>query len=458
MAAFDPTSGAAVPAPGAFQFQQLPDGRIRPAQAPPASDIYGDVSAAGMKESLGGVGSDLKTFFAHLFGGGEQSQGYDAISGAAPAATSQGALPGNNQPAAAQGGSQGNQSAAAPALAGGQAPPASPTSSAPEMVEQELDRAKSGAKANPDQAKQMAEVLEGTGVDPAAAYDELFEQLGGVEKPETELTKEEKGLFIMSFGLRMMAASETMSAGGAFGAAGVPTVGEMRGLKQQRQQTARDVTQQRRTTALELLRERMRQQEGALDRAARPETYDSAEGLRTYNPATGEWELERGPESGQPIRAGVTPGGHARDSVFMQKYRVLIESGVPEQQAGIIAGANARSVQEQFAVLQQIVVKDPKVKIRGRKAEDWPPEELNKILMEMAGAMFMTPDGGAQGAQGAQGGGALQPQPAPQQPQPAPQQQGGLPPAEQLSPGTVVGGYEFKGGDPQDPRSWQKAQ
>lgn len=364
MAAFDPISGGPAPIPGSYPFQQIPGGGIRPAQAPPASEIYGGVT--------------LKTLWDSLFGGGDQ-----------PAATSTGALPSNNQPAVAQGGSPGNQSAAAPALAGGSAPPASPplmaagnnapfwaggtdvqgpyaglgpkqgpqaqgpqtAQTGPEMIEQEVERSQAGAKANPEQAKQMAETLEGTGVDVLKAYDEIFEQLGGVEKPKTDLTKEEKGLFIMSFGLRMMAASETMSAGGAFGAAGVPTVQEMRGLQEQRQATARDVTNQRRETALDILRERMRQQEGVLDRAARPQTFESASGLRTYDPNTGQWNLARDPETGQPIKG--SPTGADRPFAFERKYQMLRDAGYTHEESTALAVAGAEDASSLYVIFSK---------------------------------------------------------------------------------------------------------
>ncbi|KPK66551.1 MAG: hypothetical protein AMS21_01975 [Gemmatimonas sp. SG8_38_2] len=445
-----------MPAFEPYKFQQLPDGRIRPAQAPPASEIYG-----------GKPKFDLPGMFANLFGGGDKEQtnaGFDAVSGAAPIAqpaTSAGALPSNNQPAASQGGLPGNQPAAAPALAGAQQPPATPSPAAaqqsgPEMVKQEIDRAKQGAKAAPEKAKQMADALEGTGVDLVEAYNELFDQLGGVEKPETELTKEEKGLFIMSFGLRMMAASETMSAGGAFGAAGVPTVQEMQGLKQGREATAREMTENRRQRALDILSERVRQREGALDRAAKPPaTYDSASGLRTWNAETGQWDQSLDPETGQPIQPGLTPGGHAKDSVFQQKYQVLIESGVEPRIAGMIAASNARSVEDQYAQLQVIYAKDPKLKVRGRKVEDWQATEqgrmeFDRILREMAGAMY-----GGQGAGQQQGGLNPQQQGGPPQGMP-PGTQGIAPQAGAPPVGTVEDGYVFKGGDPSDPRNWQR--
>ena len=459
-----------MPAFEPFKFQQLPDGRIRPAQAPPASEIYGS------KPKF-----DLPGMFANLFGGGDQQQ----------VATSQGALPSNNQPAVAQGGSPGNQSAAAPALAGAQQPPASPLfmpqedkpfwmggtdvagpygglgpagqpqqaakpppkpQAGPEMVKQEVDRAKQGAKAAPEKAKQMADALEGTGVDLVEAYNDLFDQLGGVEKPETELTKEEKGLFIMSFGLRMMAASETMSAGGAFGAAGVPTVQEMQGLKQGREATAREVTENRRQRALDVLSERVRQREGALDRAAKPPaTYDSATGLRTWNPQTGQWEQSLAPETDQPIQPGVTPGGHLRPSVFQQKLEALTRAGVPYAIAVDQAANNAPSLAEARLRLQEIYTRDRNLPLPdGTKWKNATEQQRREALDSMAQWMY----GPAPNQPGVPGGGgqAAPPPGAAQQPapQPAPQPGGGAVTVtskaerDALPPGTVYVGPDGK--------------
>jgi len=452
-----------------MQFERIPGGGIRPKQVP-ASDIYGPPKF------------DLPQMFANLFGGDKQSTAadFDAVSGAAPPAqngsglekmnprtgnwnpaTSAGALPSNSPPAAAQGGLPGDQPAAAPALAGAQQPPASPASggagSGPEMIKQEVDRAKQGAKAAPEKAKRMADALEGTGVDLTEAYNEIFDQLGGVEKPDTELSKEEKGLFIMSFGLRMMAASETMSAGGAFGAAGVPTVQEMRGLKESRRATAQEQTEQRRKRALDILSERVRQREGALDRAANPQTYDSASGLRTWNPQTGAWEQSLDPNTGQPIQPGMTPGGHNRPLAHRDKFELLKSLGYSDQLAGAIAVGNAPTDEEMYLDLSKRI---DGMKNTDRialpdgttvKKKDLTPEQIDAWIydrIQKARTAYL-------GDQGQQGGGLGQAQPGL-----APQQPGGPPPGTQgITPppvGTVEDGFVFKGGDPSDPRNWQR--
>lgn len=471
-----------------FEFQQIPGGGIRPKPVP-ASDIYGSPKF------------DLPGMFARLFGGTDEQQ----------AATSEGALPSNNQPAVAQGGSPGNQPAAAPALAGAQQPPASPSlmptqggekpfwmdgtdvagpysglapagtppqqadnqpspkpQAGPEMVKQEVERAKQGAKAAPEKAKQMADALEGTGVDLVEAYNELFDQLGGVEKPETELTKEEKGLFIMSFGLRMMAASETMSAGGAFGAAGVPTVQEMRGLKESRKATAQEQTEQRRQRALELLSERVRQREGALDRAAKPPaTYDSASGLRTWNPQTREWEQSLDPNTGNPIQAG--PNSSNRPFAFERKYQLLRQAGYSEDESAAIAYAGAEdasSLAVHFSDELRNLPRGSKIRlpdgrrvsvdrITNEERNAWIQQEIANVRRMMTKAEEEERGGG--GLQNAPGpgvppgaGGAAPPQGQQQAPFQG-QQLGAAPPV-----GTVDDGFVFKGGDPSDPRNWQR--
>jgi len=265
----------------------------------------------------------------------------------------------------------------------------------------EAKRAKSAASQHPEQAKQLTETLQKTGVDVDAAYKELFDSLGGVVKPDEKLSTEEKGMFLMSFGLRTMAMSENMSAGGAIGAAGAQTIQDVMGEKKSRVEAARTETEGRRKTALELLRERMRQRERS------PATYDSATGLRAWNPDTGAWDLQRDPGTGAPIQPGLTPGGHTRDSVFQQKYQTLVQSGIDPKVAGVMAASNAKSPVEQFQELQLVYAKDPNIKIRGVKARDMSDEQLKAALWEMANSGWGMMYGGGGG-----GGGGGRPPPA----------------------------------------------
>lgn len=68
--------------------------------------------------------------------------------------------------------------------------------------------------------------------------EQIFEQqMPDVAQQNTKLTREEKGLLLMEFGLRMMAASSPESDGtfgGAFGIAGMGTLGSYKDLKQQK--------------------------------------------------------------------------------------------------------------------------------------------------------------------------------------------------------------------------------
>jgi hypothetical protein len=69
-----------------------------------------------------------------------------------------------------------------------------------------------------------------------SAYKTMMDQLGG--RPKTDLSKQEKGMLLMEFGLRMMEHSrsvpgQTNSTGGAIGQAGVETMGSYKALQAQ---------------------------------------------------------------------------------------------------------------------------------------------------------------------------------------------------------------------------------
>jgi len=87
-----------------------------------------------------------------------------------------------------------------------------------------------------------------------SAYNTMMKQLGG--RPDTELSKQEKGMLLMEFGMRMMEHSSGRmgygrDTGAAAGAAGVETIGSMRGLQKQKldRQEQYDKLQQQLTIA-----------------------------------------------------------------------------------------------------------------------------------------------------------------------------------------------------------------
>src|SRR5206468_361476 len=70
-----------------------------------------------------------------------------------------------------------------------------------------------------------------------SAYDTMMTQLGG--RPDASLTKQDKGMLLMEFGMRMMEHSSGRygygrDTGAAAGAAGVETLQSMRGLQAQK--------------------------------------------------------------------------------------------------------------------------------------------------------------------------------------------------------------------------------
>lgn len=102
--------------------------------------------------------------------------------------------------------------------------------------------------------QQLQDHLKQTDQSIDSAYKTMMQQLGG--RPQTGLSKQEKGMLLMEFGLRMMANSrpeygKSNTLGGAIGSAGVETLQSARGLQSAKlgQQQAYDKMQQQLTIA-----------------------------------------------------------------------------------------------------------------------------------------------------------------------------------------------------------------
>lgn len=79
-------------------------------------------------------------------------------------------------------------------------------------------------RAPAEQKREINKVLQSKGIDVAKAYDEWAEKLGKQTEFKTKLSKEDKGLFLLEFGLRMMTASATHGGLEAAGMAGMGTL------------------------------------------------------------------------------------------------------------------------------------------------------------------------------------------------------------------------------------------
>jgi hypothetical protein len=80
------------------------------------------------------------------------------------------------------------------------------------------------SRAPAEQKREINKAMQSKGIDVAKAFDEWSEKLGKQVEFKTPLSKEDKGLFLLEFGLRMMTASATKGGLEAAGIAGMGTL------------------------------------------------------------------------------------------------------------------------------------------------------------------------------------------------------------------------------------------
>lgn len=159
-------------------------------------------------------------------------------------------------PPAAQPGATGSPAAAAPAAAPGAATPAPGQTPGqggqPAQMPDPTEIAQRSVNAPAAEKKAITEQLEAKGIDVEKAYGEWLEKLGGEKAPDLKLSKEDKGMFLLEFGLRMMTASARTGALDAAGQAGLGTLGSYRNEMERRRAAATEQTTEARKGALAL--------------------------------------------------------------------------------------------------------------------------------------------------------------------------------------------------------------
>lgn len=183
------------------------------------------------------------------------------------------------------------------------------------------------------------------------AYDQMQQQLG--QRPDTKLTRREKGMLIMEFGLQLMSQSGATKSGGnlggAIGDAGVNTIGSYRDLmKEKRGEQQTYDTQQRNLTAGRF--RDLHQAQADAQRAEREDRLDAnaqarADEQARHNQVMEEqgatrlsnledWratQVEKGVGAGRPAASGGRGGG--KPTANIQNINDLVSRGVPEELA-----------------------------------------------------------------------------------------------------------------------------
>ncbi len=231
--------------------------------------------------------------------------------------------------------SRGGMPTANPALQGEQA--AGPTEIDPE-IGRETARvsAKAVKTASEEDKKNVTEALEdihGKG-SVEKAYKQALERLGGEKEFDPKLTRQDWGMFLMDFGMRLAAAAGQPHAtlGGSIGEAGVGALQGMQGRTAQRRDDTVEYNEQAREEARAPADMELEQQElGAEQQSALSDpknvlwTKDGA-----YNMRTGKYVMGPG---GKPLQPGLTPGQGNRPFADQQQIAALMRAGYSEAEA-----------------------------------------------------------------------------------------------------------------------------
>jgi len=328
----------------------------------------------------------------------------------------------------------------------------------PPPPKEEVDQMVQRAKRAPEDAKKE---IAKSGFDFNAAFDQWVEKFGGLQDPKAKLTKEEKGLFLMEFGMRMMANAQTMSAAGAAGAAGVPVLQQLRGREAQiNQQNAgvlgnamkgveAESMMRRAQSQDELARAQIDIEKQKLNRLTDRDVVWTDKGAAILN-SDGTLKYLKG-KDGQPVLPGTTPGAGSKQYAQQWLYEMLVNKGNMSPQEAIQVTAGAMTPMEVQQRAGDLANKELNRLIEGGELRAVPPggkERKNiskwtkaerdayrdQLVQQYIETMKPLSQGGTAlggGMPGGAGAGALQ-------------------------PGTVEDGFEFLGGDPADPASWRQ--
>jgi len=169
-----------------------------------------------------------------------------------------------------------------------------------------------------------------------AAYDDAIERLGGLKTFDPKMKREDWGLFIMDFGLRMMAASSDQNwnqdAVGAMGEAGIGAIGALRERQTSERGFVQDYNEQLRSEAKGLAEMQMPTKDNIIwtDQGA-------------YNIGTGDFQRD---PSGGVLQPGMAPGASNRPLQRQMSEDALVASGLDPSVAKRIAHSSSPGIEE----------------------------------------------------------------------------------------------------------------
>jgi len=182
--------------------------------------------------------------------------------------------------------------------------------------------------ASPKVARDVTQQFREMGVDIAAAYNEMIKKLGGFKTPDLKMSESDKGLFLMDFGLRLMANSNGYWTENV-GKAGMGTLADYKSEMDSRTKAATDYNTELGKTAGALAE---RQNTGQM--AALGDTSivgDAQGGAVEYNPSLGVLGGAYNPDTGAPLNAtgprGAAGRAPPRPLAVQVKYQMLLDAG-----------------------------------------------------------------------------------------------------------------------------------
>lgn len=233
-----------------------------------------------------------------------------------------------------------------------------------ETAKQSAEAVKTAPAEHKDEVNKQLEEIGGGHQSLADAYLQTLEKLGGEKELDLKLTKQDWGLFLMDFGMRMMAASgdwrgSTLSHAGE---AGAGTLGDYQADQDSRRKGTDSYNENQRKSALEIASKQYEidnPKVGATSAAGRYIQTDK--GL--IDPRTGKYVLD---ENGERVMKAATGNGpHELEREY--RYKSLVASGMEDWMARRMSTSDAPSPEsirfEMIQALERRAAQDPYAKI-----------------------------------------------------------------------------------------------
>lgn len=279
-----------------------------------------------------------------------------------------------------------------------------------DAANQSAEAAKTASTADKEAMNKELEGIVGGPERLQEAYEQALERIGGEEKFDPKLDKIDWGLFLMDFGMRMMANSGQYGAGMAAGMAGTDAMAGMMGRRTTEQENIAKRNEAKRDTAMTFAEEgvKMDTERSALGQDKKGVIWTDK---GAYSLITGKYI--KGPEGGV-LQPGMEPGANNKATARTVSQEALIGAGLDPKVAARIAQGGAPEPAElqfefgkQFDKMQEsasVISNMPGTKTKWKDAsfadrQAWIDRRVNSIYPANAQGSALTPYGRQGGSQ-----------------------------------------------------------